>query len=181
MKKTLFFLLLYASIAAFSGTEKLPTSINKEGVSLMLNGQGIREKFWIDLYHGGLYLPSKSNDAKEIISKDAPMAIYLHIVSGLIDAKKMNNAIDEGFEKSTRNNTATLAKEITAFRQTFDTEIALQDTYLFLYLPNKGTSIYKNDTYLRTIEGLNFKKALFGIWLCDDPADETLKKRMLGE
>jgi hypothetical protein len=30
------------------------------------------------------------------------------------------------------------------------------------------------------VEGLNFKKALWAIWLGDKPADAKLKKKMLG-
>jgi hypothetical protein len=31
------------------------------------------------------------------------------------------------------------------------------------------------------IPGLDFKKALFGIWLCDNPADKDLKLKLLGK
>ncbi len=31
------------------------------------------------------------------------------------------------------------------------------------------------------IKGLEFKKALFGIWLCDKPAQKSLKQEMLGK
>jgi hypothetical protein len=32
-----------------------------------------------------------------------------------------------------------------------------------------------------TIKGLDFKKAVFSIWLGEKPADSKLKKKMLGE
>jgi hypothetical protein len=44
-----------------------------------------------------------------------------------------------------------------------------------------GVVVYKNKKELGTIQGLNFKKALFGIWLGKDPADSKLKKAMLGK
>ena len=40
---------------------------------------------------------------------------------------------------------------------------------------------YKNDKELGTIEGMEFKKALFGIWLSNRPADDDLKEAMLGK
>jgi hypothetical protein len=39
---------------------------------------------------------------------------------------------------------------------------------------------HKNGKMLGTIEGLEFKKALFGIWLGNNPADKDLKAGMLG-
>ena len=71
---------------------------------------GVREKLWIDLYAGGLYLTKKSSDADAIMSANEPMAIKLHIVSKLISSDKMIEAVDEGFENSTNDNTAPLAE-----------------------------------------------------------------------
>ena len=62
--------------------------------SLVLNGGGIREKFWLDLYVGGLYLTQKESNAQAIIDANQPMAIYLEIVSGLITSEKMIEAIN---------------------------------------------------------------------------------------
>ena len=80
--------------------------------SLVLNGGGIREKFWIDLYIGGLYLTQKESNAQTIIEANQPMAIYLEIVSGLITSEKMIEAVDEGFEKSTQGNIEPFKNEI---------------------------------------------------------------------
>ncbi len=42
-------------------------------------------------------------------------------------------------------------------------------------------SSYKNGVKKGTIEGHDFKKALFGIWLGDNPADSGLKTGLLGK
>ena len=39
---------------------KVDAKLSLEGQSLVLNGAGTREKMWIDLYVGSLYLPKKS-------------------------------------------------------------------------------------------------------------------------
>jgi hypothetical protein len=39
---------------------KVDAKLSIEGQSLVLNGAGTREKMWIDLYVGSLYLPKKS-------------------------------------------------------------------------------------------------------------------------
>ena len=70
----------------FGGTEiggvSLPNTLNLGDTSLVLNGGGIREKFWIDLYVGALYLTQKETNAQSIIEANQPMAIYLKIVIG---------------------------------------------------------------------------------------------------
>ena len=42
------------------------------GETLVLNGIGLREKFWVDVYVGTLYLPGKSTDVAEILSRPGP-------------------------------------------------------------------------------------------------------------
>ena len=46
----------------------LPELKTIQGERLLLNGAGLREKLWIDLYVGGLYLATKTSDANEIIN-----------------------------------------------------------------------------------------------------------------
>jgi hypothetical protein len=151
-----------------------------ENPPLILNGAGIRSKFFFDLYVGALYLQQKNSNAKEIIESNEPMAIRLHIISSLISSKKMRNATLEGFENSTNSNISPIKKEIDQFLSVFKDKIKKGDVYTFIYKPSVGTEIYKNGTLKSTIPGLDFKKALFGIWLGDKPAQKSLKKEMLG-
>ena len=159
----------------------LPELKTIQGERLLLNGAGLREKLWIDLYVGGLYLATKTSDANEIINANKPMAITLNIVSGLITSEKMISAIEEGFEKSTNGNQSKYQTKIDEFISAFKEPIVNGNTFVIMYIPNKGTVVMKNDKILKTIEGLEFKKALFGIWLSDKPADKNLKNGMLGK
>jgi len=163
------------------GDVTLPNSLEAGTTKLTLNGGGIREKLWMDMYVGGLYLQSESNDAEKITKADEPMAIKLHIVSKLISSKKMADAVGEGFEKSTGGKSDQYKKEIAIFKAVFNVEpIQVGDIYDLVYVPDAGVKIYKNEKMLAVIEGLGFKQALWGIWLCDQPADEDLKEGMLG-
>ncbi|MFQ5335849.1 MAG: chalcone isomerase family protein [Flavobacteriales bacterium] len=164
------------------GDVTLPNTLKVDNTTLLLNGGGIREKFWMDMYVGGLYLKEKSGNAAAITKADSPMAIRLHIVSGLISSSRMTDAVEEGFEKSTGGKTEPLRKRIDAFKAVFDKEpISVNDVYDIAYLPGTGVKIFKNKKEQALIKGLDFKQALWGIWLCDDPADEDLKEGMLGK
>jgi hypothetical protein len=63
----------------------------------------------------------------------------------------------------------------------FKKEIKEDDSYDLIYVPGKGVEVYINGEYTSVTEGLAFKKALFGIWLSEKPAQKSLKKAMLGE
>lgn len=174
----------FVSISSFAQTEisgiTLPqkTTFGKDEV--ILNGAGVREKFWMDMYVGGLYVTTESSNPQEITKADEAMGIQLHIVSGLINSKKMVSAVEDGFENSTKGNKAALRDKIDKFIAVFDAEIEKEDVFDITYQPGLGTVIYKNGKESGTIKGFDFKKALIGIWLGDKPADKDLKKSMLG-
>ena len=149
--------------------------------NLILNGQGTRDKFFLDLYVGGLYLKEKNSNFQNIIDSNEKMNIRLHIVSSLITSKKMENGTREGFTKSTNGNTEQIKEKIETFLAVFLEEIKENDIYDFLYIPSTGLQIYKNNKLKETITGLEFKKALYGIWIGKNPAQNSLKEDMLGE
>jgi len=182
--------LMLALVAIFSvgfanaqtqvGDATLPNQITIEGTDLVLNGAGIREKVVFDLYAGGLYLKSKSSDAKSIINADETMVIKLDIVSKFVSSSKMTEAVDEGFEASTDDNIGPLEDRIEKFKSFFKDEIVKTNVFDIAYIKGVGSVVYKNGTKIGVVEGMDFKKALFGIWLGEDPADEDLKEGLLG-
>lgn len=183
MKKILL-LIAFVVCANFStaqtkvGEVTLPNKLSLSGEEMQLNGAGIREKMWIDLYVGGLYVQTKSTNANSIINADAAMAIKLHIVSRMVSQSKMIGAVTEGFENSSTGKAT--AAEKASFIACFNDEITKEDVYDIAYANGK-TIVYKNGKQKGSVSGLEFKKALFGIWLGKKPADKNLKKGMLGK
>jgi hypothetical protein len=159
----------------------IPDSISAGNNVLVLNGAGIRTKFFIKAYVGGLYIKQKSGDASAIINADEAMAVKLHIISKMITSKRMEESTREGFNHSTDGNTAPYKDRIDAFISTFKDNIKIGDVYDIIYTPEEGTKVYKNKELKCTAKGLDFKKILFGIWLGNKPADKDLKAGMLGK
>ncbi|OUS05962.1 chalcone isomerase [Gammaproteobacteria bacterium 42_54_T18] len=184
MKKiTSFILAALVSTQLFAveiGGIDMPDTLKKDETSLNLNGAGTREKFFMDLYVGGLYLKGKTQNANDVVNADEAMALRLHIVSGLITSEKMLKATKEGFENSLgeKKNEAIQAK-IDTFLATFKDEIKKGDIFEMVYVPSEGVKVYKNATLANTINGIEFKQALFGIWLSENPAQQSLKEEML--
>ncbi|NRA12526.1 MAG: chalcone isomerase family protein [Crocinitomicaceae bacterium] len=52
---------------------------------------------------------------------------------------------------------------------------------MIIYKPGKGAAVMVNGKYKGLVAGLEFKKALFSIWLGSNPADKKLKSKMLGK
>ncbi len=179
-------LLMVSSVAFASGAKdiKLPGQM-KSGVSdLLLNGSGIRIKkigfMKLDLYVAGLYLTQKSTDVEAMTVKDEGMAIKLHITSKMINSKRMSKATNEGFETSTGGNTAAIKSEINDMIGVFKDGIKVGDVYDLVYVPQVGTQIFKNGELKTTVKGLEFKKALFGIWVGEKAVQKDLKQGMAG-
>lgn len=159
---------------------EIADSLEANGTELTLNGAGTRSKWFIDLYVGGLYLESANRDAGAVLVADEPQAIGLTITSGRINSDNMTEATLEGFEASTDGNTAPIQDEIDALMTVFESEISEGDVFDLIYLPGNGVQVYKNgDAVGEPVGGLDFKRALFGIWLSDSPVQDSLKAGML--
>lgn len=184
MKNLLFILMAVVMTLPLSAQTKvggvvLPATQKFEKHTLHLNGAGVREKLWIDLYAAGLYLNEKTTSAATVLNSEEPMSIKLHIVSKLITSDKMVEAVTEGFEKSTNGNTGPIKNEISAILGFFKEDIHKNDVFDLVYIPSKGVVAYKNGKEKGVIPGKEFKKALFGIWLSNRPADDKLKNQLL--
>ncbi len=151
------------------------------GETLVLNGIGLREKFWVDVYVGALYLPSKSTDVAEILSQPGPWRVQLDFVFKEVDQEKLIKGWREGFEKNQNAETLQqLQARIEQFYQYFDSGVVAKEQYAFDYLPQQGVRVTRNNKELGVIPGEDFKNALLEIWLGNHPADKKLKKGMLG-
>jgi hypothetical protein len=188
MFKKVLCIILAASFLATSasaleiGGAKLPDTLSADGKTLALNGAGIRTKFFIKVYVTGLYLAQKGSNAQAILNADEAQAIRLVVTSSKVTSDKMIAATLEGFENATNGNTAPIKAKIDKFMGIAYKEPTKEGDYFdFIYVPGKGMSVIKNGTLKGSIDGLDFKKAFYGIWLCDKPAHKDLKEDMLGK
>lgn len=160
----------------------VPRTIDvNSGKKVQLNGFGTRSKAWVDVYVQALYLTTLSQDAKFILDNETDMAIRIEIVSKLVTTNKFKRAFESGFEKSCGDKIKELESKINTFKTFFDDEIVKGDVFVLSYSP-LDNSIYvtKNEKLKGKIEGIDFKLALFGIWLSENPVDKDLKKELLG-
>ena len=153
-------------------------SINDE--NFILNGGGLREKLgFLDLYVGGLYLYANSSEANQIVMSGNSMAIRIVIASRLVSRERFIEALEEGFKNTTVGKYSSM--QIESFKKYLSDPFEPDDEIILAYSSTEErTYLYKNTEVRGEFSGLPFKQALFGIWLGEKPAQESLKQEMLG-
>ncbi len=170
------FLLLAAPARAGSlAGVTLPDTAASGGKTLVLNGLGLRSKFMIKIYVGGLYLEAKSRDAAAIAAADARKRIVMKFLYAP-SAKQMRDAFREGFAG---NGAPPAAAELEKFLAAVP-DIAKRDELAVDYEPGAGTSLIRNGKTLVTVPGAEFARSAFLIWLGPKPPSADLKAGMLG-
>ncbi len=149
---------------------------------LVLNGAGVRTKFFVKVYVGALYLGSKRTTAEAVLADSSAKRMELRILHAM-SAEKLAGALDDGLAaNNTSAELASLDVEIRTFRALISGGGAVRegDTIQLDYLPTVGTRVVWNGKALGEIAGEKFSRAVFKIWLGDHPVDGSLKKALLG-
>ena len=156
-----------------------PTSMTINNQQTVLNGGGLREKYgFLDLYVGGLYVKSKTQDADKIVMADEEMGIRIIIVSSMVTRERFIEALEDGFNNTTAGESS--PDDVANFKKYLSDEFVEEDEILLNYHAGDAVYLYKNGKERGKFPGLAFKQALFGIWLGGKPADDDLKEGMLG-
>ncbi|MFT6422318.1 MAG: chalcone isomerase family protein [Thalassolituus sp.] len=160
---------------------KLPDDLSFEASELVLNGAGVRSKFFVHVYIAALYLGEKSSDAETIIAADEPMNIRVVITSDLITGERFAESAMDGFVRSTHGDLSGIKSEVDVMIETFRSSLENGDVFDLNYVPDVGVEIYRNGEKKEVVPGLAFKQAMFGIWLSDDPVQGHLRDDMLSK
>lgn len=148
---------------------------------LVLNGAGIRKKFFMDIYIGALYLPAATPDAAAILSDEGPASILMHFLHKEVSKEKINAGWRDGLADNTSGEQlAKLEQRLKKFSSLFRTVVKGDDIRID-YLPGDGTQVRINGEWRGAVEGNDFFRALLSVWLGSAPASKDLKRAMLGE
>jgi hypothetical protein len=170
-----------ARAATFKGVD-FPDAVTIGGQECRLNGTGVRTKYFIYIYLGALYLSQPSQDAAAVIAADEPKRLVMHFVYSSVDAATLKKTWEEGFSNNTAPaDLAKLKDRVDQLLACFVEDMVKGDTIVITYLPGQGTEVAIKGKVAATLEGADFMKALFAIWLGDKPADSGLKKSLLGK
>ena len=108
------------------------------------------------------------------------MLMRIAITSKMVSQAKLIDSLHQGFQNSTQGKIEPIRNQIEQFRQCFAEEITRGNVFDLVYAPGQGVAVFKNGQRKGLVPGLAFKRALFGIWLGDRPADVKLRQALLG-
>ena len=155
-------LLLLTFVFAFEIKDtNIPDKIKVDKYQLVLNGAGIRKKFFMSIYIGALYLPSKNSNPKEIIYMDSPKSILMHFLYSKVSKEKIIDAFKDDFENNSKDLLPEIKNELNEFYSYFDKDIVKKDEIYLTYTPEKGTCIKINNKLKGCIKNKKFMNALF--------------------
>jgi hypothetical protein len=158
---------------------EVPDRATVGGETLLLNGAGVRSRFFFDIYVGALYLPEAADDAGAVLGMAGPKRVLLHFLYDEIEREKLVEAWNDGF----RNNLGTteraaLAERIERFNALFGS-VRAGDEIALDFVPGEGTHVTFNGKRKGTVPGDDFARAWLRIFIGDSPADAELKQGML--
>lgn len=173
--------LLFCCLHAFAGSlagVTLPDSATVGGQPVVLNGLGLREKYFFDIYVGGLYLPAKTSDSNKAIQDDVAKKIVMQFIYGSgVTKDQINETFDESFGRQGAAGQAQMANK--AKLQGLMEDVAAGDQIVFEYVPGTGTTIFVKGKNKGTIPGADFMKVLFAVYVGPNPPTAALKSGML--
>ena len=174
------FSLSIAAAAEIAGI-KIPEHVQVGGTELVLNGAGIRSKFFIKIYAGALYLPHRARTVSEIIKMPGPKRVAMYFLYDEVSREKLVNSWNEGFENNqSEAQLKELQPRIEQFIKLFRA-VKRGDLITIDYLPDSGNAVAFNGSEQGIVPGADFTRALLEIWLGTHPADEDLKEDLLGK
>lgn len=180
---------LLAAVVAAAGLQaaevagiKLDDKVQVAGRELVLNGAGLRTKFVFKVYVGALYVAEKTTTPAAIYDSPAPRRMLMRMMRDM-DAEALYKALDEGL----RNNLA--ETELTGFKPQIDQLGTIMKDIgavkegdgIAIDFDSAGTEVGVNGRSQGRVEGAAFGRALLKVWLGDRPADDDLKKGLLGD
>jgi chalcone isomerase-like protein len=168
-----------AARAASLADVTLPDTVQAGGQALKLNGMGLRKKFVVKVYVGGLYLPSKETAAAKVLAADAPRQMVLHFLYGVSPAQ-MCEAWDEGLEANTPKAGAEVKKNFKTLCTMMD-GVDKGKRLVLTYVPGEGTTVEVAGKNKGTLPGKATADAILATWIGPDPGPgEDFKKAVLG-
>lgn len=157
---------------------QLDQGVTVQGETLKLNGYGIRKKFFVKVYIGSLYSSHRVATAAEALQDSGSKLIRMNFLHSKVEKGKITEAFSEGFS----NNSPELAgsPEVKKFLSLFTADFMRGDVVDLALGADGVVSASHNGKLLGSISSAKLARGVLAIYLGEKPADDSLKKGMLG-
>jgi long-chain acyl-CoA synthetase len=160
---------------------RVDDKVQVDGTELLLNGAGLRSKFFVKVYVGALYAAQRATTPEAIYDSPAPRRKLMRFLREM-DAGSFSKALDEGLQ----NNLT--AAEFTVLKPQVEQMGAImsgigkvrEGDIIVIDFTMTGVEIGLNNQSRGKVASPAFGRALLKVWLGENPADASLKKALLG-
>jgi hypothetical protein len=158
----------------------IPEELTVEnGLTLHLNGAGIRNKLFFKIYIAELYMQHPSSDVVKVVGDEGQKRIVMHFLYDEVKKDKLVEAWNEGFRANIDQQIlVSLQKRIDQFNAMFD-DVKKGDEVLLDFIPGKGTQVTIRKQVKGVVAGKDFNDALLSIWLGKEPVSAELRRELL--
>lgn len=176
--------LLAASLTAlsfqhtFAQTPAPAPDVTLAGQPLVLQGIGVRRKFFIDIYSLALYTERRFKDGDSLIAATGPRRAQLTFLRDIERARgeaAWREAIEHAVDAGDRQR---LAADIARFTALFPA-VKKGDAITLDDISGRGLTLQHNSTTLGTIENPALFRAILKVWVGPNPIQASLKKELL--
>jgi len=146
---------------------------------LDLNGYGMRKKYFFNIYLGSFYSAEKVSTPEEVLTVGGGKLIRMNFLYSRVKRLNVLGAFAEGIYRNIRPLSGSAEEK--AFLGWFKSDF-LEGDLVDLAIAGDGTvAAYQNYKLLGTLHSPELAKAILLIYFGDVPADEGMKKGMLGQ
>ena len=153
------------------------------GTQLVLNGAGLRTKFFFHVYVGALYLRTRTTDRVRALTDPGPKRLSMTLTRNL-NAGQLIDALRQGIARNdSPAEQARIAPKVTAMIDLMRTfgEAKNGDLIAIDFLPDGTTRFSLNGRPEGApIAGRNFQRGLLAVWLGGNPEQVTFQRALLG-
>lgn len=157
---------------------QMDQAVTIHGQPLKLNGYGIRKKFFVKVYIGSLYAAKRLVSAADALHDNGDKLIRMNFLHSKVEKEKIIDAFGDGFANNSPDLTG--APEVKKFLSLFTADFNRGDIVDLVLSADGSVTASHNGKSLGTVASTKLAKAVLAIYLGDKPADDSLKKGMLG-
>ncbi len=157
----------------------LEPTVTVNSQQLKLNGSGIRKKWFVKVYIGSLYSSKRLSTGPEALLDSGDKLIRLNFLHSKVEKEKISEVLGEGLA----NNSPDLvgSPEVKKFLSLFTADFFKSDIVDLILNADGSVTASHNGKSLGSVPSTKLAKAVLAIYLGEKPADDSLKKGMLGK
>jgi len=162
-----------------AGGAQFPTRLSTDAGPLLLAGTGTTRYRVIFTVNGAAFYVPEGTAPGAVLDADTPRHLeieYFYEISAKDIIRASTTVLDRQLSKAER---AEVKERLQRWHDSYK-GVTEGDRYSMRYIPDQGTTLRYNGQVVATMEGADFARAYFGIWLArQKPLSESLRSDLL--